>query len=107
MLLSYPDRHCVGFFLCRLVKPKPLLDFVKTQLEATNPAVKKAAVEILVTMRKQLGPDVRGMLSDVKPALLTTIDEAFSKVHGDQFVAVYVRKLKAAIISRCHAFICI
>ena len=59
MLLSYPDRHCVGFFLCRLVKPKPLLDFVKTQLEATNPAVKKAAVEILVTMRKQLGPDVR------------------------------------------------
>jgi hypothetical protein len=67
-------------FGLKLVKAKPLLDFTKGLLEATNPGVKKAAVEVLTTMRRQIGPDVRGMLSDVKPALLATIDEAFGKV---------------------------
>jgi len=67
-------------FGLKLIKAKPLLDFTKGLLEASNPGVKKAAIEVLTTMRRQIGPDVRGMLSDVKPALLATIDEAFGKV---------------------------
>lgn len=67
-------------FGLKLIKAKPLLDFTKGLLEASNPGVKKAAIEVLTTMRRQIGPDVRGMLSDVKPALLATIDEAFGKM---------------------------
>jgi cytoskeleton-associated protein 5 len=67
-------------FGLRAIKAKPLLELVKGMLEVANPGVKKAAVEVLVTIRRQLGPDVRAMLADVKPALLTTIDEAFAKV---------------------------
>ena len=64
----------------QVVKPKPLLELVKSMLEEANPGVRKAAVEVLVTVRRQLGPDVRAMVADVKPALLATIDEAFAKV---------------------------
>lgn len=70
-------------FGLRLVKAKPLLDFCKCLLEATNPGVKKATIDVLASMRRQIGPDVRGMLSDVKPALLATIDEAFAKVAAE------------------------
>eukprot|EP00284_Hemiselmis_tepida_P000643 CAMPEP_0174950212 /NCGR_PEP_ID=MMETSP1355-20121228/93507_1 /TAXON_ID=464990 /ORGANISM="Hemiselmis tepida, Strain CCMP443" /LENGTH=171 /DNA_ID=CAMNT_0016197807 /DNA_START=29 /DNA_END=541 /DNA_ORIENTATION=+ len=47
-------------FGIRLLKAKQLLDFTKTLLEASNPGVKRAAVDLLATMRRQLGPDVRG-----------------------------------------------
>ena len=77
----------VSDFGLKVVKPKPLLDFVKTMLDQTNPATKKAAVELVVTMRKHLGPDLRNMLNDLKPALLTTIDEAFSKVNHSRLPA--------------------
>jgi hypothetical protein len=35
-----------------LVQPKLVLDFVKKMLEVANPAVKKAGVEVLVTLRR-------------------------------------------------------
>jgi len=54
-------------------------------LEHANPGVKKATVEVLVSMRRQLGPELRSQLADVKPALLTSIDEAFAKVSSVPF----------------------
>jgi cytoskeleton-associated protein 5 len=77
--LLWANAMAVDFGL-KAIKAKPLLDLVKGMLEVANPGVKKAAVEVLVTIRRQLGPDVRAMLADVKPALLATIDEAFAKV---------------------------
>ena len=77
--LLWANAMAIDFGL-KAIKAKPLLDLVKGMLEVANPGVKKAAVEVLVTIRRQLGPDVRAMLADVKPALLVTIDEAFAKV---------------------------
>lgn len=77
-----------------LVKPKPVLEFVKKMLEVANPAVKKAAIEVLVTMRRMLGPDLRNMLTDVKPALLTSIDDAFSKVADEAPVEAPKRQVR-------------
>ena len=34
-------------------------------------------------MYRLLGADVRNLLTDIKPALLATIDEAFAKVSDD------------------------
>jgi cytoskeleton-associated protein 5 len=73
-----------GDFGMKLIKPTPVLVFVKGMLEVANPAVKKAAIQALVTLRRLLGPDLRNMLSDVKPALLTSIDEAFAKVADEE-----------------------
>ena len=70
-------------FGMKLIKPKPVIDHTKQMLEVANPSVKKMAIEVLVTLRRALGPQMRNLLSDVKPALLTTIDEAFSKVVDD------------------------
>ena len=77
--LLWANAMAIDFGL-KAIKAKPLLELVKSMLEVANPGVKKAAVEVLITIRRQLGPDVRAMLADVKPALLATIDEAFAKV---------------------------
>ena len=36
-----------------------------------------------MSMYRLLGADVRNLLTDIKPALLATIDEAFAKVSDD------------------------
>ncbi|KAJ1492762.1 armadillo-type protein, partial [Baffinella frigidus] len=85
----------VADFGHKLIKAKPLLEMVKGMLEHANPGVKKASVEILVSMRRQLGPELRSQLADVKPALLTSIDEAFAKV-AEEAPVVPRRGLKGA-----------
>jgi hypothetical protein len=81
--LIWIKSMCEDFGM-KLVKPKQVLDFVKQMLEVANPAVKKSAVQVLVAMRQAMGPQMRGMLADVKPALLASIDEAFSKIVDEQ-----------------------
>jgi len=91
--LLFINTMCSDFGM-GLIKPKVVLDFVKKMLEVANPAVKKAAIEVLVTMRRMLGAGLRDMLTDVKPALLSTIDDAFSKVADEAPAAAPKRQVR-------------
>eukprot|EP01117_Protostelium_nocturnum_P010147 TRINITY_DN3620_c0_g1_i2.p1 TRINITY_DN3620_c0_g1~~TRINITY_DN3620_c0_g1_i2.p1 ORF type:complete len:2002 (+),score=827.22 TRINITY_DN3620_c0_g1_i2:52-6057(+) len=64
------------------IQLKTLIDFIKECLESTNPTIKTQSIKLLVAARKHVGPPLRDFISDVKPALLNTIDEEFSKVKG-------------------------
>ncbi|TPX49741.1 hypothetical protein SeLEV6574_g01287 [Synchytrium endobioticum] len=58
---------------------RKLVDFIKAALGNTNAQVRTAAVALLGTLRVFTGPDLRSLLSDLSPALLTTIDAEFEK----------------------------
>jgi hypothetical protein len=50
----------------------------QADLASTNAAVRTAAVAVLGTCHRQLGPGLAAMIRpDVKPALMATVDEAF------------------------------
>ena len=93
--IGWINSMCSDFGM-KLIKPKPVLDFVKGMLEVANPAVKKAAIQALVTLRRMLGPDLRNMLTDIKPALLASIDEAFSKVADEEPMEAPKRQVRCA-----------
>lgn len=44
--------------------------------------IKASGIKTLVALRKAMGPRVRDMVADVKPQLLTTIDEHFARVEA-------------------------
>ena len=47
-------------------------------LASTNAAVRNAAINLMATCHKQLGPGLAAMIrSDVKPALMTALEDAF------------------------------
>ena len=53
---------------------------VQGDLGSTNAAVRNAATQLMATCHKQLGPDLASMIrNDVKPALMTALEEAFKK----------------------------
>eukprot|EP00899_Mesostigma_viride_P007986 jgi/Mesvir1/17189/Mv07609-RA.2 len=58
---------------------KPLIDFLKEMLASTNAPVRAAAIRALGTLYTFLGPELRGFLIDLKPALMTAIDTEFAK----------------------------
>lgn len=62
----------------------------RTGLQATNPAVRTAAIGLFIRLYTYIGDPLRSMLSDEKPALLTTIDAEISKVK-DQRPAAPIR----------------
>jgi cytoskeleton-associated protein 5 len=63
-----------------------LLETARQALDSTNPQVKTAAIRLLCQMRKEV-PSLRDFLGQVKPALLTTIDQEFEKVAGQRLPA--------------------
>ena len=47
-------------------------------LASTNAAVRNAAINLMATCHKQLGPGLAAMIrSDVKPALMTALEDSF------------------------------
>eukprot|EP00049_Salpingoeca_infusionum_P004592 m.81407 g.81407 ORF g.81407 m.81407 type:complete len:2144 (-) comp12634_c2_seq1:1600-8031(-) len=64
--------------------PKPLVSFTRKMMQSTNPGVRTAAVDTLATLRVFVGPSLLSLVQDEKPALLTTIQEAFDKVKSDK-----------------------
>ncbi len=53
---------------------------MQADLASTNAAVKNAATHLMATCHKQLGPDLAAMIrNNVKPALMTALEEAFKK----------------------------
>ena len=57
---------------------KLLIDWMKADLASSNAGVRNAAIALLGTAHRQLGPGLAPMLSQhVKPALMTTLEATF------------------------------
>ncbi|KAL8467970.1 hypothetical protein ACS0TY_031278 [Phlomoides rotata] len=62
------------------IKVKDLIDFCKDiGLQSSAPATRNATVKLIGTLHKFIGPDIKGFLSDVKPALLSALDAEYEK----------------------------
>ncbi|XWS16703.1 hypothetical protein CRYUN_Cryun34aG0113700 [Craigia yunnanensis] len=62
------------------MKLKDLIDFCKdTGLQSSAAATRNATVKVLGALHKFIGPDIKGFLTDVKPALLSALDAEYEK----------------------------
>ncbi|XWS20791.1 hypothetical protein CRYUN_Cryun31cG0132900 [Craigia yunnanensis] len=62
------------------LKLKDLIDFCKdTGLQSSAAATRNATIKVLGTLHKFIGPDIKGFLTDVKPALLSVLDAEYEK----------------------------
>ena len=53
---------------------------IQGDLASTNAPVRNAATHLMATCHRQLGPDLAAMIrNNVKPALMTSLEEAFKK----------------------------
>ncbi|TDL27444.1 microtubule associated protein [Rickenella mellea] len=59
-----------------------LIDFLKLALANSNAAVRTSATKTLVTVKVFVGPNVKDLLGEINPQLLTTIQTEFDKVDG-------------------------
>lgn len=57
-----------------------LIGWLKADLASSNAPVRNAAISLLAVCHRQLGPGLAAMLrADVKPTLMTSLEDAFSK----------------------------
>ncbi|KAG6594399.1 Protein MOR1, partial [Cucurbita argyrosperma subsp. sororia] len=79
-----------------LLKLKDLIDFCKeTGLQSSAAATRNATIKLLGCVHKFVGPELKGFLSDVKPALLTAIDNEFEKNPFEGTAAAPKRTIRA------------
>ncbi|KMT04298.1 hypothetical protein BVRB_8g183730 [Beta vulgaris subsp. vulgaris] len=63
-----------------LLKLKDLIEFCKeTGLQSSAAATRNATIKLIGVLHKFVGPDIKGFLSDVKPALLSALDAEYEK----------------------------
>ncbi|XP_074307660.1 protein MOR1-like isoform X2 [Silene latifolia] len=59
---------------------KDLIDFCKeTGLQSSAAATRNATIKLIGILHKFVGPDIKGFLMDVKPALLSALDAEYDK----------------------------
>ncbi|CAO1946382.1 unnamed protein product [Urochloa humidicola] len=62
------------------LKLKDLIDFCKDiGLQSSAAATRNATIKLIGVLHKFVGPDIKGFLSDVKPALLSVLDAEYEK----------------------------
>ncbi|KAG5561588.1 hypothetical protein RHGRI_004590 [Rhododendron griersonianum] len=62
------------------LKLKDLIDFCKdTGLQSSAAATRNATIKLIGALHKYIGPDIKGFLSDVKPALLSAVEAECEK----------------------------
>lgn len=62
------------------LKLKDLIDFSKdVGLQSSAAATRNATIKVLGALHKFVGPELKGFLTDVKPALLSALDAEFEK----------------------------
>ncbi|XP_031503341.1 protein MOR1 isoform X2 [Nymphaea colorata] len=62
------------------LKLKDLIEFCKdTGLQSSAAATRNATIKLIGMLHKFVGPDIKGFLSDVKPALLSALDAEYEK----------------------------
>ncbi|KAI4351479.1 hypothetical protein L6164_005845 [Bauhinia variegata] len=59
---------------------KDLIDFLKeTGLQSSAAATRNASIKLFGVLHRFVGPDIKGFLADVKPALLSALDTEYEK----------------------------
>ncbi|GJM92767.1 hypothetical protein PR202_ga09263 [Eleusine coracana subsp. coracana] len=62
------------------LKLKDMIDFCKdTGLQSSVAATRNATIKLIGMLHKFVGPDIKGFLSDVKPAILSSLDAEYEK----------------------------
>lgn len=78
--LNWMKKACEEFGLGPWIDVKVVIDWVVADLGTTIPAVKTAAVSFIGSLHKFLGPPLADMIRpNVKPALMTNVEEEFGK----------------------------
>src|SRR5690606_4935214 len=58
---------------------KFLIDFLRESLDSSNPSVRTTTIKAFGVLYRFVGSGLRDFIADLKPSLLTQIDEEFSK----------------------------
>ncbi|XP_043688647.1 protein MOR1 isoform X3 [Telopea speciosissima] len=75
------------------LKLKDLIDFCKdTGLQSSAAATRNATIKLIGALHKFVGPDIKGFLVDVKPALLSTLDAEYEKNPFEQGASAAPKK---------------
>ncbi|XP_015878689.2 protein MOR1 isoform X2 [Ziziphus jujuba] len=78
------------------LKLKDLIDFCKeTGLQSSAAATRNATIKLLGALHKFVGPDIKGFLADVKPALLSALDAEYEKNPFEGVSAVPKKTVRA------------
>ncbi|GAB2298703.1 Protein MICROTUBULE ORGANIZATION 1, variant 2 [Dionaea muscipula] len=78
------------------LKLKDLIDFCKdTGLQSSAAATRNATIKLIGALHKFVGPDIKGFLLDVKPALLSTLDAEYEKNPFEGLSAAPKKTVKA------------
>ncbi|KAL5568082.1 hypothetical protein UlMin_024657 [Ulmus minor] len=82
------------------LKLKDLIDFCKeTGLQSSAAATRNSTVKLLGVLHKFVGPDIKGFLADVKPALLSALDTEYEKNPFEGASAAPKRVVKASEVT--------
>ncbi|KAK9131718.1 hypothetical protein Scep_011246 [Stephania cephalantha] len=81
-----------------------LIEFCKeTGLQSSAAATRNATIKLIGLLHKFVGPDIKGFLSDVKPALLTALDSEYEKNPFEGISAAPKRMVKVSDSSSTSA----
>ncbi|XP_052201183.1 protein MOR1 isoform X2 [Diospyros lotus] len=79
------------------LKLKDLIDFCKdTGLQSSAAATRNATIKLIGALHKFVGPDIKGFLSDIKPALLSALEAEYEKNPYEGSSAVPKKTVKAS-----------
>lgn len=79
------------------LKLKDLIDFLKeTGLQSSAAATRNASIKLLGVLHRFVGPDIKGFLTDVKPALLSALDTEYEKNPFEGASAVPKKTVRAS-----------
>ncbi|XP_061996116.1 protein MOR1 [Rosa rugosa] len=78
------------------LKLKDLIDFCKdTGLQSSAAATRNSTIKLLGVTHKFVGPDIKGFLTDVKPALLSALEAEYEKNPFEGAAVVLKRNVRA------------
>ncbi|KAJ3669122.1 hypothetical protein LUZ60_011072 [Juncus effusus] len=79
------------------IKLKDLIDFCKDiGLQSSTPATRNSTIKLIGVLHRFVGPDIKGFMSDVKPALLSALDTEYEKNPYEGPAVAPKRTIKAA-----------
>lgn len=77
------------------IKLKDVIDFCKdVGLQSSTAATRNSTIKLIGILHKFVGPDIKGFLVDVKPALLSTLDAEYEKNPFEGSVAAPKKTIK-------------
>ncbi|URD81256.1 CLASP N terminal [Musa troglodytarum] len=79
-----------------LVFDRDLIDFCKDiGLQSSTAATRNVTIKLIGVLHKFVGPDIKGFMTDVKPALLSALDAEYEKNPYEGSAAAPKKRIKA------------